>query len=112
MRGHEHPASRPARVKRFDEISVITKSGGHCDHAQLELTTAGIKTTGCHESDVQVAWSGVESICYVYGFHGTLVIRTGAGEQRISTTTPAEMKSVRDAIRSRSPKTRETTGCK
>ena len=97
-----------ARRKRFDEVSV-----GYCDHAQLELTTTGLKTTGCHETDVDLAWTDIESVCYVFGFRGTMAIRTSAGqEKRISTTTPAEMKSVRDSVRSRSAKTRETTGCR
>ena len=113
MRGHEHPASRPARIKRFDEISVLTKSGGRCDHAAVELSTKGIKTTECHESDIDLAWKDVESVCYLFSFHGTMVLRTAGGEERrLSTTTPAAMKSIRDAVRSRSPKTRETTGCK
>lgn len=114
------PARSPApgripsasRRKRFEEVTVETRGGGHCDHADLEVTSSGLKTTGCHETDINVLWSAVDSVCYVFGFRGTLIVRTATEERRISTTTPVAMKTVRDAIRSRWPKTRETTGCR
>jgi len=99
-------------LKRFEEVSVETKGRGRCDHAALAITTSGLKTSGCHEADVDVSWSQIERVCYIFGFRGTFVIRTAGKERRILTTTPAELKSVRDAVRSRSPKTREITGCR
>ncbi len=100
----------PLRRKRFD-ISIERKRGGRCTIAELELTTDGLRTKGCHE-ELLSAWNGIESVCYAFGFRGTLVLRVAGQERRITTTTPAEMKAVRDSIRSRSPKTVEVSGCK
>jgi hypothetical protein len=106
------PHGAAAKRKRIDDVSVATKGGGRCDHAALELTATGLKTTGCHEADVNVAWKDVESVCYFYSFRSTLVVRTAAGERRIHTTSPAELKSLRESIRAFAPKVREETSCR
>ncbi|MBV8518959.1 MAG: hypothetical protein JO197_16310 [Acidobacteria bacterium] len=114
------PASAPApapaprtrkKHKRIDEVSVATDGGGRCDHATLDLSSTGLKTTGCHETDVDVAWKDVQSVCYVYSFRSTLVIGTANGERRIYTSSPAELKALHDSIRAFAPGTREESSC-
>ena len=102
-----------ARRKRFDNVSVEAVSGGgRCTQADLIVTTAGLETRGCHETDVRAAWKAVESVCYAYGFRPTLVVRSNGSERRIFVTTPAELKEVQAAVRSRAPKVAERTDCK
>jgi hypothetical protein len=100
------PAPVPApksKRKRFNEVTVATSSGGKCEHATLEISTKGIKTTGCHETDVNVEWKNVTAVSYLYSFRSTLVLTTALGERRIHTTTPAELKAVAEAVRAYAP---------
>lgn len=116
----EKPKSKPAAKKnagtaerrRFEEITVANPAGGRCEHASLELTTNGIRTSGCHEADVNVAWKDVSKVCYVYAFRSTLAITTAAGERRLHTITRAEMKALAKAIRAVAPGVREETSCR
>ncbi len=58
-----HTPSKPAatasapkvRRKRIENVTVATAAGGKCEHATLEISTTGIKTSGCHETDINVA---------------------------------------------------------
>lgn len=108
------PAPRKARrpVKRIDEVSVATPGGGRCDHATLEIWADAIKTSGCHETNLNAAWSEVKSVCYVFSFRSALVITTADRERRVYTTTPAELKVARDAIRAQVPLLREDSSCR
>lgn len=106
------PASRTRKKhKRVDEVSVATGGGGRCDHATLDLSSTGIRTTGCHETDVDVAWKDVQSVCYVYSFRSTLVLGTANGERRIYTSSPAELKALHESIRAFAPGMREESSC-
>lgn len=101
----------PASARKRFAVNIQKEGGGRCTQAELTLTTTQLHLAGCRE-EVLANWSGIENVCYVFGFRGTLVMHLPGGEHRITTTTPAEMKAIRDAIRSRSPKTVEVTGCK
>ena len=103
-------ASSKAKRKRFEEITVANANGGRCEHATLELTASGMKTSGCHESDVTVAWKDVTRVCPLYASRSTLAITTTADEHRLHTTTPAELKALVEAIRAFAPAT-VGTGC-
>ena len=113
VRSSAKTATETSRRKRFENVSVFAPDGGgRCTQAALELTTAGLETRGCHETDVRVLWKDAESVCYTYGSRPAIVIRTSGSERRISVTTPADLKALRDAIRSRAPKLAERTDCR
>ncbi len=105
-------SARPPVRRRFDGISIHQEKGGRCDDALLEISSSGIRTTGCHESDVDMKWEMVESVCYHNAFRGTLVIARDGKESRLSTMTPAAMQAVRDAIRAYAPRVREVSVCR
>jgi hypothetical protein len=106
------PRTRASQRKRIGDVTVATPAGGRCQHATLELSANGAKTTGCHETDLNATWKDVISVCYVYAFRSTLVVSTAAGEQRIHTTTPADLKAVAEALRSFAPDVREDASCR
>ncbi|HUR82063.1 MAG TPA: hypothetical protein VM733_14960 [Thermoanaerobaculia bacterium] len=93
----------PLKRKRIDDVTVATAAGGKCEHAILEISASGIKTTGCHETDVNVEWKNVTAVRYLYSFRSTLVLTTTTGERRIYTTTPAELKAVAEAVHAYAP---------
>lgn len=105
------PSKATAKRKRFEEITVVNASGGRCEHATLELTAGGMTTSGCHESDVTVDWKDVTRVCPLYASRSTLAITTSAGERRLHTTTPAELKALVDAIRAFAPATNIPSAC-
>jgi hypothetical protein len=107
------PAPAPkAKRKRIEDVTVATTGGGKCEHATLEISTNGIKTSGCHETDVNVEWKNVTSVCYLTSFRSTLVLTTPSAERRIHTTTPAALKAVQDAVRAFAPGVVESTSCR
>jgi hypothetical protein len=101
-------APSPARPQRIDRVSVATTSG-RCNGATLEVAADGLKTRGCRERDVNLAWKDVQSVCYAGASRGTIVIATAHGARRIYTSGAAKLKRVRDAIRAFAPGTREET---
>jgi hypothetical protein len=106
------PASaRAAKPQRIDHVAVATTSSSRCRDASLELSSTGLKTSGCRERDVNVEWKDVQSVCYAGSSRGTVLIATSKGTHRISTTGAAKLKLVRDTIRAFAPGTREESSC-
>jgi len=93
------PPLPPAPVSRRYEVSVHRSRYAKCDGGELRVDGRGVRTSRCKGIDFDLAWDDVTSICYDYGFRGTIVFEAGDKEHRISTTTPAEAKKILGTIR-------------
>jgi hypothetical protein len=96
------PRPKGAFTRRYD-IAVHTDRNVRCEGAELRVDGKGIAATRCRKLDFNLAWSAVESVCYDYGFRGTVTLKTASAEHRISTVTPAEAKRIVEHIRTNAP---------
>jgi hypothetical protein len=98
------PAAPPAprlSTRRYDVV-VHGENGGKCD-AELRVDGRGIRATRCRMLDFDIAWPDLDSVCYDYGFRGTLILKTEDEEYRVSTDTPSEARRVVEQIRASRP---------
>lgn len=105
------PSPRKTPSKRFD-VAVHRSKYARCETGELRIDSKGVKSTHCGTGiDFDLAWGDVTAICHDYGFRGTIAFTTAKGEQRISTTTPAEAKKIVAAIREVRPSLAQREGC-
>lgn len=93
----------PGTVVRRYEVAVHRSQYARCDGAELRVDRRGVKASRCKDLDFDLAWDEVDSICYDYGFRGTIVFKAGKREHRISTTTPAEAKRIVETVAAMRP---------
>jgi hypothetical protein len=92
------PPAPPAPGARRYEVAIHRDAHAKCDGAELRVDGRGVKAAGCKELDFALGWDEVGSLCYDYGFRGTIVLTAGERQHRISTTTPAAAKRIVERI--------------
>jgi hypothetical protein len=94
----EAGGTRAFPVRRYD-VAIHRDEHARCDGGELRIDARGVKASRCRKLDFDLPWDKIKSVCYEYGFRGTVVFVTGDGEHRISTVTPAEAKRIVDHVR-------------
>src|SRR6185436_12298720 len=70
------PPTPPAPVARKYEVAVHRTEFAKCDGAELRVDGHGVKSSRCKGLDFDLAWDDVDSLCYEYGFRGTIIFET------------------------------------
>ena len=104
------PTPAPFKTKRFVEITVHSTRYAGCP-GELIVSATGIEAARCRGLDFKLKWPELASVCYADNTKGFMVISTKRAKHRISTTTPIEMKEIRDTVRRAAPQMVETTDC-
>lgn len=92
------PSNQPeGKTYRYD-AKLRTVRGGACT-SELRVSERGIRTLGCGKDDLNLSWSQITSICYLYGVRPRITFATESTTHVLETIVPIEVRDMVGKIR-------------